>query len=137
MYIFSRRDFLKLTSRILLSASSVLGLGGIFRFLGHQTELSSPKEFDIGLASDYPFGSHTVLSDIPALLIHTESGFSALSLTCTHLGCTTKQVGDNLVCPFHNSRFSENGEVLHGPAEKSLIPLNVKLAADGHIILHT
>lgn len=133
---FSRRDFLKLTGRTLLAASSALGLGGIFRFLGYQVEPLSPTEFDIGPVSDYPPGSRTFLSDIPAMLLHTENGFSALSLICTHLGCTVKQEGDGLICPCHGSRFGEHGEVLRGPAEESLTSLRVELTADEHIILY-
>ena len=133
---FSRRDFLKFTSQILLAASSALGLGSIFRFLGHQTEPPSPTAFDIGPVSNYPPGSRTFLSDIPAVLFHTENGFSALSLTCTHLGCTVKQEGDGLICPCHGSRFDKNGEVLHGPADQPLNLLHVELDSNGHIILH-
>lgn len=137
MPIFSRRDSLKLTSRTLLAVSSALGLGGIFRFLEHQTEPTSPTTFDIGPASDYPPGSRTILPNVPAVLQHTGNGFSALSLTCTHLGCTLKQDADGLLCPCHSSRYGEAGEVFHGPAEKPLASLRVELAADGHIILHT
>ena len=136
MLDFSRRDFLKFTSQILLAASSALGLGSIFRFLGHQTEPPSPTAFDIGSVSDYPPGSRTFLSDIPAVLLHTENGFSALSLTCTHLGCTAEQEGDGLICPCHGSRFGEHGQVLRGPADESLTSLRVELTADEHIILH-
>ena len=133
----SRRDFLKLISRILLATSSALGLGSIFRFLGYQTEPASPTTFDIGPALDYPLGSRTQLPEIPAVLQHTESGFSAISLTCTHLGCTVKQKENGLSCACHGSRFTENGDVLHGPAANPLPELRVELTADDHIILHT
>jgi cytochrome b6-f complex iron-sulfur subunit len=134
---FSRRNFLKLSSQTLLATCSLLGLGTLFRFLGFQTEPPSPTEFDLGPASDYPPGTRTHLPEIPAVLIHTENGFSALSLICTHLGCTVKQEGTELTCPCHGSRYRKDGEVLRGPAEKPLASLRVELTADGHIILHT
>ena len=133
----SRRNFIKLAARTLLAASGVLGLGGIFRFIGYQTASNSPATMDLGLASDYPLGSRTLFSEIPAVLIHTESGFSALSLTCTHLGCTTKQDGSGLICPCHGSRFEEGGEVLRGPAEKPLTALRIEINTAGHLMLHT
>jgi cytochrome b6-f complex iron-sulfur subunit len=133
---FSRRNFLKLAGQTLLVASSFLGLGAIFRFLGFQTEPSSPTTFDLGPAADFPLGSRTHLPEIPAILLHTEDGFSAISLVCTHLGCTVQQEGVDLFCPCHGSRYGMDGTVLHGPAEKRLASLRVELATNGHIILH-
>jgi cytochrome b6-f complex iron-sulfur subunit len=133
----SRRNFLKLTSQTLLATSSLLGLSTLLRFLGFQTEPPSPTEFDLGPASDYPPGTRTQFLEIPAILLHTENGFSALSLICTHLGCTVKQEGTELACPCHGSRYGKDGEVLRGPAEKPLASLRVELTADGYIILHT
>lgn len=46
----------------------------------------------------------------------------ALSRKCTHLGCTINfhEKDALLECPCHHSRFSTEGLVLHGPAEKPL-----------------
>ncbi len=131
----SRRDFMKLTGQGLLAGSGILGLGIIIRFLGFQTEASRPSEFDLGLSSDYPVGSRTNLSEIPAVLVHTEEGFTALSLTCTHLGCTLEKKEDIYSCPCHGSKFDENGKVLHGPASKELTVLQVEENEQGHVIL--
>jgi Rieske Fe-S protein len=133
----SRRNFLKLVSQIFLTASSILGLGSLFRFLGHPTEVASPTALDIGSASDYPPGSRTILPEVPAILAHTDSGFTALSLTCTHLGCTVKHKESGFSCACHGSHFGANGEVLHGPAANPLPELRVELTADNRIILHT
>lgn len=137
MLDLSRRSFLKFISWAFLSASSALGLGGLLRFLGHTTESASPTALDIGPASDYPPGSRAILPDVPAVLRHTDSGFTALSLVCTHLGCTLKDEGEGFSCACHGSRFSEIGEVLHDPAANPLPELRVELTTDNRIILHT
>jgi len=135
MSAFSRRDFLKVSVQGMLAASGILGLGIITRFLSFQPESPHPTEFDLGLATDYPIGFRTNLPDIPAVLIHSDTGFSAMSLACTHLGCTLEQKADMYSCPCHGSQFDENGKVLHGPATKGLTILRVEENDLGHVIL--
>lgn len=133
----SRRNFLKIASQTFLIASGMLGMGGLFRFLGHSVEAKPPTSLDIGPASDYPLGSRNLLPEVPAVLVHTENGFRAYSLICTHLGCTVKAEDRDFVCACHGSRFGENGEVLHGPAMQPLPELRLELTADEHLILYT
>jgi len=133
----SRRDFLKLASAAILTASGLLGLEGLFRFLNTQTEPLALTDFDLGPASNYPPGARTVLPDIPALLVHTESGFSAISLVCTHLGCTVESKPEGFACPCHGSRFNPQGKVTRGPANKPLHTLRVEVTNDDHLHVHT
>jgi len=133
----SRRDFLKLARDGLLWLSAVLGLGGLFRFLDYEANPFQKTEFDLGSAADYPLGSRTLLVEIPAVLIHQEDGFSALSLVCTHLGCTVEQNKNEFVCPCHGSQFNLNGKVLHGPAAQPLASLRIETTEAGNLILHT
>lgn len=133
----TRRDFLKLTTTALLTASGLLGLGGLFRFLDYQTELPPKTEFDLGPTSKYPLDSRTLLPDVPVVLIHNAAGFSALSLVCTHLGCTVEQNADGFACPCHGSRYNAEGSVQRGPALKPLRQLRIEIKTDNNLVLHT
>jgi Rieske Fe-S protein len=115
----------------------MLGMGGLLRFLDFDSEPPRKTEFDLGLASNYTMDSRTVLPSIPALLMHTQSGFAALSLVCTHLGCTVDEQPGGFVCPCHGSRFDAQGQVLGGPAVRPLRTLRMELTEDGRLLLHT
>ena len=127
---YPRRDFLRMTTRALLAASGVLGLGGLLRYLDFSTDPHPPTEFDLGPATNYPPDSRTLLADVPALLIHSDAGFTALSLTCTHLGCTVEEGRSGLICPCHGSRFDADGVVQRGPARENLHALRVEVTDD-------
>ncbi len=130
-----RRNFLKLTVNTLLSLSGALGLGGLARFFSFQADPPPPKEFDLGPAANYPQGSVTVLLQIPATIRHLSKGYIAISMKCTHLGCTVEKPGESFECPCHGSRFDENGKLLRGPATRDLPLLEVEVNEDGNLIV--
>jgi len=131
----TRRNFLKLTSRVLLTLSGLLSAGGLLRFFAYRTESPEQTSIVIGPVENFPLGSRTVLSELPAVLIHNNSGFTAISLTCTHLGCTVELEGDEFICPCHGSRFNLNGAVERGPAKQPLTKLDVQIDENGRLIL--
>lgn len=133
---YSRRDFLKLARDVFLWLSAALGLGGLLHFLDYDPNPAPKTEFDLGSVSNYPLGSRTLLSDPPAMLLHNESGFSALSLVCTHLGCTVEQNKDGFLCPCHGSHFDAGGNITHGPAANSLHSMRVEITTENRIVLH-
>ncbi|NNV57501.1 QcrA and Rieske domain-containing protein [Limnovirga soli] len=69
-----------------------------------------------------------------AILIRTGAGntvsdFSALSLTCTHQGCTVAydQSSSQFACPCHGSEFTSTGAVLQGPAATALAKFKITI----------
>ncbi len=133
----TRRDFLKILTTSLLTASGILGVGGVLRFLDFEAGVPKKTEFDLGLSTNYVLGSRTPLPDVPALLIHRPSGFVAISLVCTHLGCTVEEKTDGFSCPCHGSRYDSEGKLLRGPATQSLRMLRIETTDQGHLVLHT
>jgi len=131
-----RRDFLKITLDSLLAFGGLLGVAGLIRFLGYKTEPPQPTEFELGLVTNYPLDSRTAISEVPAVLIHNGSGFTALSLICTHLGCTVKVQSDGFACPCHGSAFNTNGYPVKGPAVTPLKKLRVEQTPDGKLVLY-
>lgn len=133
----SRRDFFRLAQAGFLWLSGAFGLGGLLRFLDYDPNPAPKTEFNLGPAANFLLGSRTLLAEVPAMLHHTEGGFSAISLVCTHLGCTVEQKKDGFACPCHGSHFDVIGNVTHGPTMKPLTSLRIEISEDSSLILHT
>jgi len=134
---FPRRNFLQLSSRLLLSLAGLLGLGGLVRFLSHEPDTSPPCSYDLGPAVDFPPNVRIIRPDIPAVIYQLEGEYKALSLRCTHLGCTLEDEGEIFSCPCHGSVFDQDGGILKGPAEEKLPALRVEINEAGNLIVHT
>ncbi|MGI9628609.1 MAG: ubiquinol-cytochrome c reductase iron-sulfur subunit [Longimicrobiales bacterium] len=84
-------------------------------------------EFDTG---DYVL-VETTRSSRPLYVHRGEDGdFTAVLAECTHRQCQPEPQGDRLACPCHGSEFSHSGEVLQGPADRSLPRFEVEATAD-------
>ncbi len=62
---------------------------------------------------------------------------AAISRICPHLGCRVNYSNEDedLVCPCHGSRFTTDGKLLKGPADKNLPSLPVTYSRDeGYIV---
>jgi cytochrome b6-f complex iron-sulfur subunit len=119
--------------RFLLFSASLAALYPIIRFLGYSIP-RKPRIIEINkvtLAGGYHLGSDYILFD------NGEKAW-ALSRRCTHLGCTINyhEKEQILECPCHQSRFSTEGLVLHGPAKKTLPYYKVEKLKDngGYIV---
>jgi cytochrome b6-f complex iron-sulfur subunit len=131
----TRRDFLKLFTDGLLTLTGLLGLAGLVRFLSFELDPAPPTEFDLGPATNYPVNSTSMLLHIPAVLIHNPKEFVALSLVCTHLGCTVEQKENGFECPCHGSLYSKDGATQKGPAKLPLKRLRLTTTQEGNLLL--
>ncbi|MDA8429555.1 MAG: Rieske (2Fe-2S) protein [Geobacteraceae bacterium] len=114
----SRRSFI--TTLALLLASGAL----LVRYL--TPRLPAQRQLLVSAAdADVPVNGALVFPAERLALLRDEKGFYALSLICTHLGCTVKVTADTLTCPCHGSMFDRQGRVLKGPADRSLGRLQV------------
>ncbi len=116
-----------------MSCATVAALYPILRFLG----FSIPrKPRIIEVSAPLPLAGFHLGPDY--ILFDNGKQAWALSRRCTHLGCTInfREKEKYLECPCHQSRFSPEGKVLHGPAEKPLPRYQVeKLKDDGGYII--
>ena len=113
----SRRSFI--TTLITLP----LLLAGLWRFLTPKG-VKKPTLLQVAQA-DIPVGAALVFRQERVAIMREGGSFIALSLVCTHLGCTVSVTSEGMVCPCHGSRFDRLGKVLTGPAIKSLVRLTV------------
>jgi cytochrome b6-f complex iron-sulfur subunit len=115
----SRRAFL--TSLTLLFGSAALLRRYLTPRIPHQRHVLARAA-----AADIPAGGALVFQEARLALLRDNRGIYALSLVCTHLGCTLNVGGEQLSCPCHGSRFDRSGNVLQGPADRPLKRLRVE-----------
>lgn len=73
-------------------------------------------------------GGYVIANNGTVIVIKTSSGYSALSLICTHQGCTVNFTGSSFVCPCHGSTYSASGTVTRGPAPSPLAQYTVTVS---------
>ena len=77
----------------------------------------------IGSVADFPENSVTPDRINKFFLVRAEDGgFLALSLTCSHLGCSVlwEEAKKQFICPCHSSAFDKVGNVINSPAPRPL-----------------
>ncbi len=129
----SRRQFI-VTGGAALAAA---WLGGLIQFRAFSSASVESKPVEVLLPA-LPVGGTTQITyaGAPVLVSRSEDGVLALSLTCTHLGCTVQWNAAQRVfhCPCHDGYFDEFGDVVSGPPPLPLERLPVKLLPDRVII---
>jgi cytochrome b6-f complex iron-sulfur subunit len=111
----------------------IIGVGLLYPLLRFAGFAVKPKPRHIKVAAPLPVsGFHAEQEFI--LFARGEQAW-AVSRTCTHLGCRVNFLEDQqlIECPCHQSRFSEQGKRLRGPAEQDLpvYEVAVQKGADG------
>ena len=85
--------------------------------------------------AEIPQHGALVYRDSRLAVIRDGESFYALSLTCTHLGCTVSVTATGLACPCHGSTFDRQGKVLSGPADRPLARYTVEERGDRLVVL--
>jgi Rieske Fe-S protein len=81
---------------------------------------------------DIPHNGALVYKEARVAIVREAEQLYAVSLVCTHLGCTVSATAQELVCPCHGSSFDWKGNVLKGPADRPLPRYKVE-ERDGRI----
>jgi len=78
------------------------------------------------------------LGSTPAIVFRTgDSVFVALSLVCTHQGCTVnwQSSANKFKCPCHGSEYDSNGNVTKGPAALQLTKYTTEYQAEANKLI--
>ncbi len=67
-----------------------------------------------------------------------EGALHLVDTTCTHIGCEAdwNEAERTWDCPCHGSRYSFEGEVIEGPAKKSLGKGSLRMINNGPLSVH-
>jgi cytochrome b6-f complex iron-sulfur subunit len=137
MRAFSRRGFFTLVGLVGLSVATLAATVLSLRFVIPNVTYDESLLFKAGLPADYPIGSTTIFSDKRIALNRDVDGFYAVSLICTHLGCTPRWFqNDNMFrCPCHGSRYLRDGVRFYGPAPRPMDVVKVGVSPDGQLFV--
>ncbi len=85
---------------------------------------------------EIPENGAIVLEGKRIALIKRQKEVYAISLKCTHLGCTVKITPYDIRCPCHGSVFDLNGYPIKGPAKDPLKRFKTKKEKDRICIVY-
>jgi cytochrome b6-f complex iron-sulfur subunit len=120
----TRRDFIKTAWKGLGVVAGLELTGLTFYYLCDRVSRDkNTKSFDVGLPEEFPNNSVTAFRQGHFYLVRmNDGGFIAVSLKCTHLGCSIiyDEELKEFICPCHSSKFNIQGEVISPPAPRAL-----------------
>ena len=121
---------------ISIGGASILSL----QYLKPNVLFEAPTKFKAGRSEEYQPGSITVNVERKVYIVRKKEGsFYALSSVCTHLGCITnyQSAVKRIACPCHGSLFDLEGNVLSGPAPRSLKRILIEQNDRGVLVVDT
>ncbi|QWT24254.1 Rieske (2Fe-2S) protein [Subtercola sp. PAMC28395] len=93
---------------------------------GSAGEIAKLADVPVGQAKSISFGGQDILVAQPSA-----GKVVAFSSVCPHQGCAVAFASSDFACPCHGSTFDlATGNVTHGPAQKGLSVVAVKVAGD-------
>lgn len=113
-------------------AAGMAGLG-TYKLMIPIVTYGAPEKFTVPRASLPDDGEELVFPDQKVLLRGRDSKVAAISLVCTHLGCTVGRFTTGFQCPCHGSQYDEDGIVVGGPAPRTLAWHTIK-AVPGDLV---
>jgi cytochrome b6-f complex iron-sulfur subunit len=165
----SRRSFLALLGWVGFLVASTIALFQSVKFIQPNATYEDPPAFkpdgELAVPTNYAVGSTTVIIDKRVVINRDQDGFYAISLICTHLGCTPRYFPDvtsDLVsagttvskdpdtgqqatkkspvlpgfkCPCHGSRYFRDAINFFGPAPRPMDRVHIELAKDGKLFV--
>jgi cytochrome b6-f complex iron-sulfur subunit len=123
----TRREFLnklwKVLGVVAFFEITAVFFGYLFSGKSENENLKPKQLFDAGSINSFQKKSVTAFRGGRFYLVRLDDGgFLALSLRCTHLGCSINWEEDKkrFICPCHASAFEINGNVQNPPAPSAL-----------------
>ena len=135
----SRRELLTLGSAFGLMGLAAAGTGGaLFKYMFPVVSYGTPQKFLVPIEDLPDVGDELIFEDMKVVLRRqSEKEVAAISLVCTHLGCTVNRVETGFQCPCHGSQYDTDGLVVGGPAPKTLAWLEIKPVPGGQLEIDT
>lgn len=131
----TRRDFLGLAGLWSAAIAIFFSLIGMIRLPRPRVFPEASSSFRVGKPADFPPGTVRIIPDQKVRISATGGGIAAISLVCTHLGCTVNETEEGFSCPCHGSKFNRVGKVVTGPAPRPLRWLALSQAPDGSLLV--
>ncbi|VAX30327.1 Rieske (2Fe-2S) domain protein [hydrothermal vent metagenome] len=139
----SRRRFFTLMSLGVGWGGLLTALGGVgvgaARYMLPSVLYEPPTIFKIGTPEEYGIGVDTKLKKERQIwVVRNERGLYVMIAICRHLGCTPNFFQDQSLfrCPCHGSIYDTRGNVVGGPAPRTLWRAAVSLdPVDGQIVV--
>lgn len=123
----SRRTLLRKAFSWSAAAVSLLLVYPLLRYTKFKVK---PKPRYITIKAPLPLSGYHAERDF--ILFGDDHSATAVSRTCTHLGCRLNFLEDKeyIECPCHQSRFTTSGQRIAGPAERDLPSYSVDIQKD-------
>lgn len=116
----TRKDFFKKIGSFTLIPAAFLWYSSAARGKAAADEVSVVK---IGT----PVSKGTTFKG-DVIINRDDRGVKIFSSRCTHLGCRLSKIeNDEIVCSCHGSRFSKDGKLIKGPADRDLDQLEYRV----------
>lgn len=154
----SRRSFLAVVGWGAFALASLGALYESLKYIFPNALIEDPPAFKADRPAEYAVGSTTVITDKRVVINRDPEGFYAISLICTHLGCTPRFFSDvtsdliaqgitglratkanpaieGFKCPCHGSRYYRDAINFFGPAPRPMDRLHIEVARDGRLLV--